>query len=212
MPPTRSNTSSTTGTTPPPKVKLSPNDPHEVVDFQRHVSDDPSQAVPGKQGLRSWPTSVRSKRSAALVSVASAPPMRFSGGGYREAMKGDLKGWFGWTVRTASMQDAPTRRCSVRWRFLALRTVGSGEIAGHIWQFPVVAIQVPMQQLQRGCSVQMPGYCGCRSPAGEESENQEPNEDRIVGAIDAATDCSSRRLRFDAGEPLHCDGELLRVL
>ena len=30
----------------------------------------------------------------ALVAVASAPPKRFAGGGYWEAMKGDMSGWF----------------------------------------------------------------------------------------------------------------------
>jgi hypothetical protein len=31
---------------------------------------------------------------AALVAVAAAPPKRFSGGGYWEAMKGEMSGWF----------------------------------------------------------------------------------------------------------------------
>jgi len=31
---------------------------------------------------------------AVLVAVAAAPPKRFSGGGYWEAMKKDMKGWF----------------------------------------------------------------------------------------------------------------------
>lgn len=31
---------------------------------------------------------------AALIAVASAPPKRFAGGGYREAMKGEMTGWF----------------------------------------------------------------------------------------------------------------------
>ena len=30
---------------------------------------------------------------AALIAVAAAPPKRFSGGGYWEAMKGDMTGW-----------------------------------------------------------------------------------------------------------------------
>jgi hypothetical protein len=29
-----------------------------------------------------------------LVAVAAAPPKRFAGGGYWEAMKGDMSGWF----------------------------------------------------------------------------------------------------------------------
>lgn len=31
---------------------------------------------------------------AVLVAVAAAPPKRFAGGGYWEAMKGDMRGWF----------------------------------------------------------------------------------------------------------------------
>lgn len=31
---------------------------------------------------------------AVLVAVAAAPPKRFAGGGYWEAMKGDMSGWF----------------------------------------------------------------------------------------------------------------------
>lgn len=39
-----------------------------------------------------------------LTSVAAAPPRRFSGGGYWEAMGGDMSGWF--EVRA----DGPDRR------------------------------------------------------------------------------------------------------
>jgi hypothetical protein len=31
---------------------------------------------------------------AVLVAVATSPPKRFAGGGYWEAMKGDMTGWF----------------------------------------------------------------------------------------------------------------------
>jgi hypothetical protein len=31
---------------------------------------------------------------AVLIQVAAAPPKRFAGGGYWEAMKGDMTGWF----------------------------------------------------------------------------------------------------------------------
>ena len=41
---------------------------------------------------------------AVLVAVTSDPPKRFSGGGYWEAMKGDIKGWFEVLV------DGPQRR------------------------------------------------------------------------------------------------------
>lgn len=41
---------------------------------------------------------------AVLAQVAAAPPKRFAGGGYWEAMKGDMTGWF--EVRV----DGPRRR------------------------------------------------------------------------------------------------------
>ncbi|WP_052466321.1 hypothetical protein [Mobilicoccus massiliensis] len=72
----------------------SPDDPHDIVYFRRHVNDDPAQAEPGREALRSWPRSVRAKANAVLIAVATAPPKRFAGGGYWEAMKGDMRGWF----------------------------------------------------------------------------------------------------------------------
>lgn len=76
------------------RTRPSPKDPHDVVYFKRHVKDDPEQAEPGRDALRSWPTSVRAKANAVLIAVATAPPNRFAGGGYWEAMKGDMSGWF----------------------------------------------------------------------------------------------------------------------
>lgn len=72
----------------------SPDDAHEIVFFKRHVKDDPTQAEPGRDALRSWPASVRAKTHAVLIAVATAPPKRFAGGGYWEAMKKDMRGWF----------------------------------------------------------------------------------------------------------------------
>lgn len=72
----------------------SPEDAHEVVYFKRHRDDDPGQAEPGRQALNSWPASVRAKMYAVLAAVAAAPPKKFAGGGYWEAMKGDMGGWF----------------------------------------------------------------------------------------------------------------------
>ena len=49
---------------------------------------------------------------AVLAQVASAPPKRFAGGGYWEAMKGDMTGWF--EVRV----DGPAvtiTGCSAAW-------------------------------------------------------------------------------------------------
>lgn len=40
------------------------------------------------------PLKVRATMAAVLVAVASAPPKRYSGGGYWEAMKDDMTGWF----------------------------------------------------------------------------------------------------------------------
>lgn len=76
------------------RTRPSPKDPHDVVYFKRHVKDDPEQAEPGRDALRSWPISVRAKANAVLIAVATAPPKRFAGGGYWEAMKGDMSGWF----------------------------------------------------------------------------------------------------------------------
>lgn len=72
----------------------SPDDPHEIVYFRRHAADDPTRTTPGRDALRSYPAKVRATMSAALVAVASAPPKRFAGGGYWEAMKGEMTGWF----------------------------------------------------------------------------------------------------------------------
>lgn len=80
----------------PPAVRTgpSPDDEHEIVYFRRHLADDPDQSIPGRDALNSWPTSVRAKMRAVLAAVASATPKRFAGGGYWEAMKGDMTGWF----------------------------------------------------------------------------------------------------------------------
>jgi len=77
-------------------VRLGPSsdDEHEVVYFRRHKADDPDQTAPGRDFLEACPTKVRATMKAALVAVAAAPPKRFAGGGYWEAMKGDMTGWF----------------------------------------------------------------------------------------------------------------------
>lgn len=79
-----------------PAVRFGPSadDEHEIVFFRRHKSDDPNQVTPGREALESYPASVRAKLRARLVAVAVAPPKRFAGGGYWEAMKGDMAGWF----------------------------------------------------------------------------------------------------------------------
>ncbi|WP_448222930.1 hypothetical protein [Gordonia iterans] len=81
---------------PVPSVRTgpSPHDAHDLVYFKRHAEDDPGQSEPGRNALQSWPASVRAKANAVLIAVAIAPPKRFAGGGYWEAMKGDMSGWF----------------------------------------------------------------------------------------------------------------------
>jgi len=80
----------------PPLVRTRPRreDPHEVAYFRRHRDEDPAQAVPGREFLDSCPAGVRAKFRAVLVAVAAAPPHRFAGGGYWEAMHGNMTGWF----------------------------------------------------------------------------------------------------------------------
>lgn len=79
---------------PPVRSRPSSDDPHDVAFFQRHHDDDPGQAVPGREFLNACPIKVRATMRAVLVQVAAAPPKRFAGGGYWEAMKGEMTGWF----------------------------------------------------------------------------------------------------------------------
>jgi hypothetical protein len=72
----------------------SPDDAHDVVFFRRHPADDPAQSTPGREALESYPAKVRATMRAVLVAVAASPPKKFTGGGYWEAMKGDMTGWF----------------------------------------------------------------------------------------------------------------------
>lgn len=44
--------------------------------------------------LSECPVNVRAKIVAVLAAVAAAPPKRFAGGGYWEAMHGEMTGWF----------------------------------------------------------------------------------------------------------------------
>lgn len=78
------------------EIRVGPdrNDPHEIVYFQRHVDDDPSESSPGREFLDSCPANVRAKMRAALVAVATSPPHKFAGGGMWEAMHGEMSGWF----------------------------------------------------------------------------------------------------------------------
>jgi hypothetical protein len=62
--------------------------------FQRHVENDAHQTVPGKKFLERCPETVRQRMLAVLKAVAEAPPPRFSGGGYWEAMHDDMGGFY----------------------------------------------------------------------------------------------------------------------
>lgn len=63
--------------------------------FKRHKDDDPGEAEPGRDFLRDvCPPKVRVTMRAVLTAVAAAPPKRFAGGGYWEAMQGEMTGWF----------------------------------------------------------------------------------------------------------------------
>jgi hypothetical protein len=97
------------------------DDAHDIVYFRRHRDDDPSQAIPGREFLRACPPGVRAKFAAVLVAVAAAPPHRFAGGGYWEAMHGDMAGWF--EVRV----DGPKRRHYRLYCLIDLAAIGQSK-------------------------------------------------------------------------------------
>lgn len=80
--------------TPQVRIRPSSDDAHELVFFRRHSDDDQGQAIPGREFLNACPVKVRATMRAVLAQVAAAPPKRFAGGGYWEAMKGNMTGWF----------------------------------------------------------------------------------------------------------------------
>src|SRR5579863_4623562 len=78
----------------PIRTGPSSDDAHDVAFFRRHQDDAPDQSAPGRNFLNSCPPKVRATMRAVLIEVAAAPPKRFAGGGYWEAMKGEMTGWF----------------------------------------------------------------------------------------------------------------------
>jgi hypothetical protein len=72
----------------------SPDDPWVVRYFHRHPEDDPQEAKPGQEFLRSCPPKVRAHFFDVLIAVAKAPPHRFAGGGKWEAMHGNMTGYY----------------------------------------------------------------------------------------------------------------------
>ena len=83
------------------KINDQRNFEHDIVYFKRIVDE----AVPARDFLRACPISVRAKFSAILIAVASAPPNKFSGGGYWEAMHGEMAGWYELRVSGASRRQ-----------------------------------------------------------------------------------------------------------
>jgi hypothetical protein len=83
-------------TKPDPIVRTAPSsdDVHDIVFFRRYPDDDPSESAPGRDFLNGCENKVRSTMRNVLVAIASAPPKRFAGGGYWEAMSGAMSGWF----------------------------------------------------------------------------------------------------------------------
>lgn len=71
-----------------------PQDPWDIWYFRRHSDDDPAEAIPGRDFLRSCPPGVRADFVNVLIAVAKAPPNRFSGGGKWEAMHDEMKGFY----------------------------------------------------------------------------------------------------------------------
>lgn len=57
-----------------------------------HAKED--GRVPAEEFLDSCPTKVDARFSAVLEAVRAAPPPQFSGGGYWEAMHGDMGGYY----------------------------------------------------------------------------------------------------------------------
>lgn len=75
-------------------ARLSRELEHQIVFFARGGDPNTESNCPGREALNSWPISVRLKAKAVLAAVAESPPHRFAGGGYWEAMKGEMSGWF----------------------------------------------------------------------------------------------------------------------
>lgn len=88
-----------------PAIKTGPSsdDAHDPVYFVTANS-----TIPGKEFLDEAPPKVAALMKSVIVAVAAAPPKRFAGGGYWEAMHGDMTGWY--EVRV----DGPRRKVHYR--------------------------------------------------------------------------------------------------
>ena len=64
---------------------------HEIVYFAGPMSGN---LPTPREFFNALPTKVQAKLASILVAVATAPPGRFAGGGYWEAMRGDMRGFY----------------------------------------------------------------------------------------------------------------------
>lgn len=103
-------------------TRYDPDHPYRVVYFRRHKNDDPSESMPGREFLRSCPDKIRATMAAVLLQVAAAPPHRFAGGGYWEAMHGDMAGFH--EVRV----DGPRRHHYRLFCLLDTEALGDGPL------------------------------------------------------------------------------------
>jgi len=71
---------------------------------------DTVKTTRARQFLHACPVKVRATMRAVLMQVAAAPPKRFAGGGYWEAMKGAMTGWFEVRVDGQAVSDSTVRR------------------------------------------------------------------------------------------------------
>ncbi len=76
-----------------PGLPLSATPVYDIAYVRRHRDDDPDEPMPGRVFIASCPTPVQAKLVAVLIAVAAAPPLRFSGGGFWEAMHDRMTGY-----------------------------------------------------------------------------------------------------------------------
>ncbi len=75
--------------------------PFEVGFFK--PDPNPPGHLPVLDLIERWPVGVQARLFATLDAVASAPPYRFAGGGYFEAMHGEMQGWFEVRARSGTI-------------------------------------------------------------------------------------------------------------
>jgi hypothetical protein len=76
----------------PRGIGPSSDDVHDIALYKGESL--PRGLTTARDYLNNCPESVRAKFRNILIEVAKAPPKKFSGGGYWQAMHGNLKGWY----------------------------------------------------------------------------------------------------------------------